>query len=1025
MSCDPYYAMCLQVQAARRWTEGKRSPIGEALGVAAAVYPHQVGNVLRVLTDVRVRHLLADEVGLGKTVQALMILNALRGQRRNLRVLVIVPDQLVTQWRDEIMTRAHSTPIGESGGLEGNQYIRLAWEAQLRREKEGVEAEFRLSDIDPDEFDVLVVDELHRLRSDLQDRIVRAAPDFQHVLVLTATPAFQQPARHAQLFAILEPQRARKAKRRIASEPRGFEAELSESDDLSSWPDWAAREVVTDLLGLDKDAATRVEESNGEAIALTYCAYRRVIRTRRSDFESILPQRSHRPIAVRPIAAEVERQELMWEYFSHLDQLTRRFDPVLLAKRVVLSPPSLEQRVDFLRRNDHDRGDLLARVKPLVHKRQGDSRVDALLDLLMALWDLNPDERVLVAAQDNLTVDYLYDLIHRRLPVIGPLEARRPLVVARIRQGMMTEAVEDLAGAGNETYENLEAFQRGEAQLLLAPEVAQVGLNLQCARVLVLYSVPWRPEQVEQWIGRLDRIGNSAIETSGDPTISVYTIAQDGLVDQKVVKVLENFRVFERTVNLDGEHLDEVADLIEKAALDTDAFDWGGLEMATASMAAGDAGQELKSELQTLLPWGADVALAAHKTISELPALGPTVGEVRGPPVGPESWDRAFEATVALLKAAEEYHIRWNTDPTNGARFQTLWYRFGDRDIYGGRHVEAKVVFSFGADPSSERHPRHAHAFFTRRGDLGNPPERHVSLALENETVRRPRRFLSHGDPLHDELVDGWRPATHETHSLEVVFQSDLDFWAVVSPGYYLLRVAEMDPAALLPPSVRKAAAEGLISSAVNARPENRAALLAPFIRSLNAAFEADIRWLRSLLRADLQVEMSQLVGSRWISVPDGVTSMLLDPLRWRRATRPVGRATGVSEELNESAAVEFERLSERSARDARQLWANREPALAAALATRLFIVGQEREDAIREAVADLERASRAVESAEGSGQPSLITRSRNQLGLAEDRVALTKQLWAERTSWLESCDTFRELVPRDVLTVLLSARRG
>ena len=69
----------------------------------------------------------------------------------------------------------------------------------------------------------------------------------------------------------------------------------------------------------------------------------------------------------------------------------------------------------------------------------------------------------------------------------------------------MTKAVKDLAGFENETNENLEAFQRGHAQVLFAPEAAQVGLNLQCARILVLYSVPWRPEEVDQWIGRLDR----------------------------------------------------------------------------------------------------------------------------------------------------------------------------------------------------------------------------------------------------------------------------------------------------------------------------------------------------------------------------------------------------------------------------------------------------------------------------------------------------------------------------------------
>ena len=91
MRKNPYANLCLAAQALRREFEGVRTPLAPATGVAAFLYTHQLANVFRVLTDLRVRHLLADEVGLGKTVQALMILNALRYQRQDLRALVIVP----------------------------------------------------------------------------------------------------------------------------------------------------------------------------------------------------------------------------------------------------------------------------------------------------------------------------------------------------------------------------------------------------------------------------------------------------------------------------------------------------------------------------------------------------------------------------------------------------------------------------------------------------------------------------------------------------------------------------------------------------------------------------------------------------------------------------------------------------------------------------------------------------------------------------------------------------------------------
>lgn len=66
MSRNAYVDLCVHLQALRRYAEEVISPLVPALGVAGSIYTHQVANVLRVLTDVRVRHLLADEVGLAE-----------------------------------------------------------------------------------------------------------------------------------------------------------------------------------------------------------------------------------------------------------------------------------------------------------------------------------------------------------------------------------------------------------------------------------------------------------------------------------------------------------------------------------------------------------------------------------------------------------------------------------------------------------------------------------------------------------------------------------------------------------------------------------------------------------------------------------------------------------------------------------------------------------------------------------------------------------------------------------------------
>jgi len=1026
---NAYIDLCLQIQAVRRDFERIRTPLAPAVGVAASLYTHQVANVHRVLTDIRVRHLLADEVGLGKTVQALMVLNALRSQRADLKALIVVPDQLVPQWRDEIMTRGHTAPFGEHDGAEGAQYIRLAWEEQLGMRDAAGNPKFALSDIDPDRFDVLVVDELHRLRADVQDRIVRVAARFEHVLVLTATPAFQHVKRHAQLFALLEPERASLARGRISTGDRGVAEGLVVGDDLSKWPEWAAAAVVDEIVEADRAAASAEVHSSLCTAALAHCAYRRVIRTRRIDYSGVLPRRRHWPLVVEPLGAEVERQSLMWQYFEHLGDLSREFDSVRLAKRVVLSPPSLEQRVDFLRRQGHERAGLLERVKPLVHRSQGDSRVDALIDLLAGIWTEDPTERVLVAAQDNLTVDYLFDLVQARLSVVGPISQRVPLVAARVRQGMMTGAVEDLGGFGNETNENLEAFQRGDAQVLFAPEAVQVGLNLQCARVLVLYSVPWRPEEVEQWIGRLDRIGNVAAFSNegGAKAIDVYTIAQRGLVDEKVVTVLQRFHVFERSVNLDGDHLHEVTSLIEDAALRPKRIDWRELADATEEMAAEDEVQELASALRKHLPWTVDSATAERQWLDAIPPAPPVLKALpEHSASGPRAWDRALEGMLDLLNYAADYHIRWNTDPETGGRFRTLWYQFGEKGMYGRREVRSKVVFSFGADPGHERSPRHAYAFITRRGDIGTPPRRSVTMVLDGDHVRRTLRFLNFGDALHDELIEGWLPQRKGLVTLAVMFFDEHAVWQYRAPGLYLLRLSIIDPAdALLARGLEERTLRAVAQAATLSDLERLPALVRPFRKAMRCALEADVRWLRAQFTACMTLDLRRQEHGNWVQVEAEEAAALFNPMAHERNGVP--KASDLRKDGADIASAEAELSSQRQAdaTAARSAWSHRFSNFEESLTARLVVIEEEGHDAVALANEELRRAEAALELARERGNRAQITRAENARDAAGDTLGMTRAFWEERTRWLRECrEEVRMVLPREKLIAIIQTRK-
>ncbi len=982
------------------------------MGLRAELLPHQLANVRRILTAPEVRHLLADEVGLGKTVQALQVVNALRLDWPELRALVIVPDRLVPQWRDEIMTRAHVAPIEAAPGPGDLRRVRLAWPATLQ-----------LADVSPEAYDLLIVDELHELTTALQDKIVAAAPAFTHLLLLTATPAFRDSRRHAQLFEALEPVRTDLARRSIVASEAGRRAALADEPQLSKWPRWALADLVAGLHARDDLVAELLERAGGDwstwggqppaedrdlSAALAHCVYRRVIRTRRRDYPGILPARVYERITVEPTHGEAERERLMWAYFSHLAELSREFDPVKLAKRVILSAPSLRQRVAFLRRRGHERDGLLERVSPLLSDDHGDARLDALTDLLASIWREDPAERVLVAAQDNLTVDYLFKAIPARLREIGPRGARVPLVPRRVRQGMDTDAAEDLAAYGNETNENLEAFQFGEAQLLFAPDAAQVGLNLQCARFLILYSVPWSPEEVEQWIGRLDRIGNTAVRVVAGRTlpVRVYTIVERGLVDEKVVAVLERFRVFERNINLDGEHLREMAESIEAAALPPHDLDWSSLEESVAAMADEDDGQELPSALRGLMPWGVEDAKRLREWIDSLPPLAGAL-RVDGSARGPGSWDRAVDGWTWLLARAKEYSFRVRqVEPDNPhSRFSTLWYKYGGRNAWGrGREILSQVDLSeaIGGDPHRDRHPRNAAAFFTRRAELHQPARREVTMALDDEEYRRPLHFLNHGDPLHDELMQAWLEIGRRAPSrLEVRLPPDHEALQRAGEGIFVVRVVSADPTSCLPDVDDRALIDSVGASATRARAERLPSLLAAPVARLNAELRADGRWIRDQLPLAFDISVAFHEEGGWRPAPEGFVDAILNPYATTTELHPVSRSWEPDERTSVRIASGLEEIAQRQQETVRDRWSSRLPKLQRQSRVREYVlsIDADEEDARHEDLIAAARARLAVVESEGNALGA--RRARAALDDLEDLRAVARAVSLARRGWL------------------------
>lgn len=732
---DSYLGIVYELQALRRRVDGVSSATAAALGVRAQVYPHQVENIDTILSATEIRHLLADEVGLGKTVQALMVINAVRKQHPKEKIAILVPDALTGQWTEELILRGHEAPGIRNEGTAGfERSVHLHCPSWL----DGP------SDLNPADFGLLVVDEIHNLTADLREYLVKNARLYSGILLLSATPGLDIPSRQLEILAILEPFQVEAAKRR-------FETKLGHQleGNLRKWPTDAQSAILGDLKMRETEAARGVANlSTTDSCLLAHrrSLHRRILRSSRDKLGDLLPRRGESRVEVEPNEAEIQRAKSLGVYISH-PRRPKNIDLGAFSLKASLGGPSLKARIGELIRLGADAESQLAVIQSNTGEQVGDSRLDALCDLLNKQWIENPQEKVVVVCIDNPTVDYVSQKVASRLKGIGPRGDMENLVYTTARKG--EGSTEGLYGEGSIAQDAIEEFQSGAAQVLFVGDIANVGLNLQSARVLVFYCVPWSPADVEQWIGRLDRLGNkAALKSDGTfHPIEIFTICHKGLLDSKVVEIHSASGVFEQPINPTGDLAslaserilssilceEESADITFKEAPTHE--DWSPLSdyfECPQKKAKQRASQEAKTPLL-------EPALLSGEFHYQLPRSKQEEFAV-------EAWQKAFHL-------GEEYKSSYR----RSADAALFWYSFADS--LGKPRLKTDVILSSLKDPGHGRSIENSVAYISRRQQIQQPPRKAANISLpwdKESSVNLQLQYMNHGGLLHDDLVDKW-----------------------------------------------------------------------------------------------------------------------------------------------------------------------------------------------------------------------------------------------------------------------------
>jgi len=540
--------------------------------------PHQFRVIRRAMQDFPVRMMLADEVGLGKTIEAGLVIKELKLRGMLERVLVLAPKSLLLQWVSEmdtlfgeqfelVLPGDWSTSTSLRGNNAWKRYPQVitsfdgvkpkdshkGWDRE-RIERYNLE---RFHDLIGSGWDLVVIDECHKMagassevaRYILADGLARSAP---HLLLLSATPHSGKTDAFRRLLALLDPASFQEGApiTRETVAPYVIRTEKRTAVDADGKSLFAPRS--TRLVQVPFEPRHALQEELYDTVS-TYVVegYKRAERMgdKGSRLLLILIQRLMSS-STRAVSRFLERRLLVLQEGEARERASV-FDADAFPEEVeqatlFYEPTSSEEQQEI--------GGLLALCRQ-VESRGPDARAEALLDQMRKLCqrDSEPDKKFLIFTEFTSTQEMVHEFLDARGYTVVILNGSMDLAERRAAQ---------------------EEF-RTKAQVFISTDAGAEGLNMQFAHVVINYDLPWAPMRVEQRIGRVDRIGqkrevvaiNLALQNSVEAR--VYEVWQE-----KLARILEEFGVDKTGDVLDSSEADEQFErLVRTALLNPQAFD--------------------------------------------------------------------------------------------------------------------------------------------------------------------------------------------------------------------------------------------------------------------------------------------------------------------------------------------------------------------------------------------------------------------------------------------------------------------
>ncbi len=447
---------------------------------------YQVDGALRILRDLNGSALLADEVGLGKTITSALVLKECLVRGFAKRILILTPPSLVNQWVIELKEKFElDFKIIEKESDWENVTLAIA---SLDRVKiiDRKTGEFKHKQAHEISWDLLMVDEAHKLkeRNTIRWKFVDQLQK-KRFLLLTATP-FQNDL--IELYNLLH---------------------LLKKGHLGTMKEFRKKF----LSGGNKRHPLNPKELKSKLDEV-------MVRRKRAETGIKYMKRIPKIISVEQTEQEKKIYDKITEllkekYFTAAGQeINARLILFALLPKITSSSKSAIESLEKMSNNEKYHFETRRFAREILSDYKDlkkDSKMEKLTEIIDKTLEENPLQKILIYTKHPSTLEYIKE---RLIPY--------NLKVTSFMGGLTRE----------EKAKRIQEFET-TSQVLICTDAGAEGLNLQFCNTLINYDLPWNPMSVEQRIGRLDRLGQKK-------DMQIYSLATKGTMEEYVVDLIIN-----------------------------------------------------------------------------------------------------------------------------------------------------------------------------------------------------------------------------------------------------------------------------------------------------------------------------------------------------------------------------------------------------------------------------------------------------------------------------------------------------